>query len=208
MTTQPLNLFGFGNGWLKFRIKIPANVTFKIGLVDKWGNQNYVEFPANTTKYGLVRNGDWGQAAIPVSDIRGLAMDLRMLSYPFVILETNGASCTFALDDIYWDAGYVAGVGDDAAPARVNLSLAAAPNPFNAMTELSFELPAGERYQLVVCDAAGRAVRTFDGLGLAGRNVLRWDGRGDDGRLVASGVYYYHLRTRAGDAAAKVVLVK
>ena len=207
MTTQPLNLFGFGNGWLKFRIKIPANVTFKIGLVDKWGNQNYIDFPAGQTKYGLVRNGDWGQAAIPVNDIRGTLMDLRMLSYPFVILETNGASCTFALDDIYWDAGYVAGV-DGATPARVNLSLAAAPNPFNAMTQLSFELPEGQRYELFVRDVAGRTVRTFSGLGLPGRNLLSWDGRDDGGRSVASGVYYYQVRTAAGEAAAKVVLVK
>ena len=28
-----------------------------------------------------------------------------MLSYEFVILEVSGASCEFALDDIYWDGG-------------------------------------------------------------------------------------------------------
>ena len=67
--------------------------------------------PANQTTYGLVRDGEWGQASIPVSDIRGTAMDLRMLSYAFVILEENGAACEFALDDIYWDGGHHFGVG-------------------------------------------------------------------------------------------------
>ena len=28
-----------------------------------------------------------------------------MLSYEFVILEVNGISCEFALDDIFWDEG-------------------------------------------------------------------------------------------------------
>ncbi len=94
MSIQPLNLFDFGDGHLKFRIKIPANVTFKIGVIDSWSNQYYVEFPAYQTKYGLVRNGKWGQASIPVSDLRGTAIDLRMLSYAFVILEEHGSAAS------------------------------------------------------------------------------------------------------------------
>lgn len=105
LSIQPINLFNFGDGNLKFRIKIPANVSFKIGIIDAWGNQSYVDFPANQTTYGLIRDGNWGQASIPVEDIRGLLIDLRMLSYEFVILEVNGTSCEFALDDIYWEGG-------------------------------------------------------------------------------------------------------
>ncbi|MEM9351696.1 MAG: glycoside hydrolase family 16 protein [Planctomycetota bacterium] len=109
---QPLNLFDYGEGHLNFSINIPEDVTFKIGIIDTWGNQEYVEFPAFQTAYGLERNGEWGQASIPVSDIRGTAIDLRMLSYSFVILEENGATVEFALDDIYWDAPS-ASVGGD-----------------------------------------------------------------------------------------------
>jgi hypothetical protein len=94
-------------------------VTFKIGIIDAWGNQNYVEFPANQTKYGLARDGSWGEATIPVSDIRGLLIDLRMLSYAFVILEENGANCQLALDDIYWEGGPVV----SSAPHRRKLLL-------------------------------------------------------------------------------------
>jgi len=102
---QPLNLSNFSEGALNFMIKIPANVTFNIGVIDTWGNQNYVNFPANTTTYGLERNGEWGQASIPVSDLRGIAIDMRMLSYAFVILEDSGTACEFALDDIYYTGG-------------------------------------------------------------------------------------------------------
>jgi len=105
LPVQPLNLTNFSEGSLKFRIKIPANITFKIGVIDAWGNQHYVTFPANQATYGLVRDGEWGQATIPVSDLRGVAIDMRMLNYAFVILEENGASCEFGLDDIYYEGG-------------------------------------------------------------------------------------------------------
>ena len=106
MSHQPLNLFDFGEGHLNFSIKIPADVSFKIGIIDTWGNQEYVKFPAFRTTYGLERNGEWGQASIPIRDIRGTAIDLRMLSYSFAIVGEgeNADSAEFALDDIYWDA--------------------------------------------------------------------------------------------------------
>ncbi|MFN2169282.1 MAG: hypothetical protein ACK2U9_23855, partial [Anaerolineae bacterium] len=34
MSIQPLNLFDFGAGNLNFSIRIPAQVTFKIGIID------------------------------------------------------------------------------------------------------------------------------------------------------------------------------
>ena len=117
MSMQPVNLFDFADGYLKFMIDIPAHIAFQIGIIDAWGNQNYVNFPGNQTTYGLVRNGDWGQAAIPVGDLRGELIDLRLLTYEFVILEVNGAGCEFALDDIYWDGGAEC---DDAVPGDMN----------------------------------------------------------------------------------------
>jgi hypothetical protein len=207
MAMQPLNLFDFGEGHLKFRIKIPANVTFKIGIIDAWGNQEYVEFPAHTTTYGLVRDGEWGQAAIPVSDIRGTLIDLRMLSYAFVILEEHGVGCEFALDDIYWDDGG-AGVDDGAAAGAKLQLLPNAPNPFRASTSISFELPAVGDYEVVVYDVSGRRVRGLRGFGVAGVNTVRWDGRDSGGTRVASGIYYCHVKSDAGTATNTMVLVK
>lgn len=103
-SNAPLDLGSFGYGNIKFRIKIPANVTFKIGITDNGGHENYVTFPANQTAFGLERNGEWGQAVIPLQDIRG-NVDLSNLNYPFAILEQSGAQCQFAIDDIYWDGG-------------------------------------------------------------------------------------------------------
>jgi len=207
MSIQPLNLFDFPDGHLNFRIKIPANVTFKIGIIDAWNNQYYVSFPANQTKYGLVRDGQWGQASIPVVDIRGTAMDLRMMSYSFVILEENGVACEFALDDIYYDGGNVSGV-DDGVVVQRPAPLTNVPNPFNARTEIRFELPGGGSYELTVFDVAGRRVTGFRGIGSAGANAVSWDGRDDTGANMGSGVYYYTLQAGGNTASGKMVMVK
>ncbi len=191
LSNQPTNLFNFGDGFLKFRIKIPANVTFKIGVIDSWGNQYYVPFPANQTTYGLVRNGEWGQAAIPVSALRGPAIDLRMLAYEFVILEEQGTACEFALDDIYWSGGSTVAVGG-VGTGRAAL-LSNAPNPFQSSTQLRFVLPAAAPYEITVFDVAGQRITGFRGIGQAGPNAVRWNGRGDDGTVAAAGVYYYRL---------------
>jgi beta-glucanase (GH16 family) len=209
MSIQPLNLFDFGDGHLKFRIKIPAGITFKIGVIDSWGNQYYVAFPANQTTYGLVRDGQWGQASIPVSDIRGTAIDLRMLSYAFVILEEQGAACEFALDDIYWDAGTAAGIEDTGLAENDRLGLRSnAPNPFTSGTSIRFNLPAGGPYEIVVFDVAGRRVTGFQGVGSAGTNSVHWDGRSESGLDLASGTYFYHLKAGRYSETKKMTLVK
>ena len=209
MSIQPLNLFDFGDGHIKFMIKIPAYVTFKIGIIDSWGNQSYVSFPAHQTTYGLVRDGEWGQASIPVDDIRGLYIDLRMLSYAFVILEENGTACEFALDDIFWDAGIDTEVetADAAGPERIR-RLQNAPNPFNATTEIRFDLPSGGPYEIIVFDAAGRRVTGFRGIGNAGSNSLQWNGRDDSGRPVSSGSYFYRLESGERRGTGRMTLVQ
>jgi len=209
MAIQPLNLFDFGEGHLNFMINIPANVTFKIGVIDAWGNQYYVPFPAHQTTYGLVRNGEWGQASIPVSDLRGTAIDLRMLSYSFVILEENGTACEFALDDIYYDGGTVSAVDGGDQPAGQRLVLHSnAPNPFNARTAIRFDLPEGGAYEVVIFDVAGRRVRSFNGIGVTGANTLKWDGRDDSGRNQASGTFFYRLQAGKVSETRKMTMVK
>ena len=109
-TRQPLDLSNFlDDGELTFRIKIPANVSFRIGITDTFTNQNWVEFPANTTVHGLVRNGQWGQVRIPVSELQGGLLALQSTVYPFAIASIDGAFPTsefqFAIDDILWEGG-------------------------------------------------------------------------------------------------------
>jgi hypothetical protein len=141
--------------------------------------------------------------------LRGLAMDLRMLSYPFVILEEQGAACQFAIDDITWDGGTVTAVLDDDQAVRPGAGLlASAPNPFNARTEIRFELPSPQAYRVEVFDVSGRRVASFRGLGTAGLNAVSWDGRDDAGRALASGTFTYRLLTGGVQQTGKMTLAK
>jgi beta-glucanase (GH16 family) len=95
-------------GTMSFRIKIPANVAFKVGIGDTYTNQNWISFPANTTTYGLVRNGDWAQATIPVSTLAGSLIALQSLHDIFMIANDSpvpSSTFQFAIDDIVWDSG-------------------------------------------------------------------------------------------------------
>ena len=84
-----------------------------------------------------------------------------------------------------------------------------APNPFNPITTLRFGLPEAGEVQLVIYDMLGRPVRTLlSGVAQAGEYSLVWDGRDDAGRVAASGVYVYRLRTNAGTLVRRMTLVR
>jgi len=207
MANQPVDMSGLGSGFLKFMIKMPADVTFKIGINDTWGNESYVEFPANQKKYGLVRDGEWGQASIPISEIRGTKVDLRNLSYPFTILETNGKPCEFGLDDIYWDnrASGVAheALGSATRPARFRL-YNNFPNPFNPQTTITYTLPRTERVELTVYDLNGKTVQTLvSEIQPVGTHTIQWNA----GNL-SSGVYFSRLVAGEFVQVRKMILVK
>jgi subtilisin family serine protease len=80
------------------------------------------------------------------------------------------------------------------------------PNPFRPGPgrEVVIALPASlgaEGIEIDIMNLAGEKVRT-----LSGTNT--WDGRGDGGDLVASGLYFYFAKTSRGDAKGKLTLIK
>lgn len=100
-------------GTVKFKMKIPANVTFRVGIQDTYTNQGSVVFPANTTAYGMVRNGEWATATVPVSELAGSKVAVQsMLELFEVFSDPNNlpnAAFQFAIDDVVWDSGVPTG---------------------------------------------------------------------------------------------------
>lgn len=73
------------------------------------------------------------------------------------------------------------------------------PNPFRAGTAIAFQLPTSSRIELRVYDARGALMRTVADAAMgAGRHVMTWDGRNDQGSPVAAGVYFARLTTADG----------
>ena len=70
-------------------------------------------------------------------------------------------------------------------------------------------MPADGEVRLEIFDAAGRRVRTLvEGWAQAGVHRATWDGRDDDGREAASGIYLYRLRSGAYEQSHKMVLMR
>jgi len=82
------------------------------------------------------------------------------------------------------------------------------PNPFNPFTNLSFTLPEAANYSLNIYNVAGQLVRSYDGMGVAGLNVVSWDAKDNAGVEVASGVYFYKLIAGPHTATHKMVMMK
>ena len=80
-------------------------------------------------------------------------------------------------------------------------------NPFVRGTEVAFTLPREGPVRIGVFDVTGRRVRSIaSGNFAAGDHLVDWDGRGPDGALVATGVYF--IRLDAGGASRVVKVVK
>ena len=83
------------------------------------------------------------------------------------------------------------------------------PNPFNSDTVIEYQLPQPGEMQLEVYDLAGQRVTTLaSGSRAAGSYVLHWDGRDDDGRMLATGVHLYRLHTKVGLETRKLILLR
>ena len=83
------------------------------------------------------------------------------------------------------------------------------PNPFNPATVISFSLSRAGDVALDVFDILGRRVTTLaDGHWEAGNHRIVWDGRDDEGREVASGIYFYRLHADSFVKTRKMLLLK
>lgn len=84
------------------------------------------------------------------------------------------------------------------------------PNPFNPTTTIGFNVPAGgARVSLDVLSVAGRHVRSLaDREFSSGPHEVQWDGRDDEGREVASGLYFVRLSSGGDTSERKMTLLK
>ncbi|NKB70583.1 MAG: T9SS type A sorting domain-containing protein [Candidatus Latescibacteria bacterium] len=83
------------------------------------------------------------------------------------------------------------------------------PNPFNGGTAIPFVLPRPGAAELTVFNLLGQRVArlAIDPLG-AGPQTLYWDGRGRDGRPLATGLYIYRLQSGEWAQTRKLLLLR
>jgi len=99
--------------------------------------------------------------------------------------------------------------GGPAVRSFVNALGGNAPNPFRDETSISYSVAGPSHVALRIFDVTGRRVSTLEDRVLpSGEFRTRWDGRNDQGRSVASGVYFYRIDIGGWSRTERLVKLK
>jgi hypothetical protein len=83
------------------------------------------------------------------------------------------------------------------------------PNPFNAITNISFELAIDTWVEVEIINLLGQRVkRIAEGTYSPGRHSVVWDGTDERGKEVTTGVYFYRMKSDVGIVSKKMLLLK
>ncbi|HEX6790857.1 MAG TPA: T9SS type A sorting domain-containing protein [Candidatus Krumholzibacteria bacterium] len=97
----------------------------------------------------------------------------------------------------------------DEMPAARVLSISSFPNPFNPRTTIRYTVPSHGRVTVAIYDARGAQVATVvDRIHPPGAYGADWNGRGDRGEAVSSGIYFATVVHSGLRLSSKMVLLK
>ena len=83
------------------------------------------------------------------------------------------------------------------------------PNPFNPSTAIRFDIDRSEKVILQIYNNEGRLITTLiDNHMNAGSHEVSWNSKNDDGLTIASGVYYYILKTDGFVTSRKMTFIR
>ncbi len=83
------------------------------------------------------------------------------------------------------------------------------PNPFNPETTISFDLNKNQNVKLEIYNVKGQKVKTLCNDNLkAGNHKYIWNGRDQNNRKVASGVYFAKMTSKSLNKTQKMILMK
>ena len=84
------------------------------------------------------------------------------------------------------------------------------PNPFNPETNIEYSLKQSGQVQILIFNQLGQKVRTLvdEPKFQAGSYSVIWDGKDDNSKILASGTYYYQIRTDDFVSTKKAIFLK
>ncbi|MBC8204469.1 MAG: T9SS type A sorting domain-containing protein, partial [FCB group bacterium] len=187
-----------------FNVTDPINPSIA-GIYDADNNIYGITVSGN---YVYIAHGSYGMTILDVSNPADI--------YEVGWYNTPGTAYSIAADGDY---AYVAdyyyfGIYDCSLALPVeqrfndlksyNISLSAAPNPFNAKTVISFELRASSEVSLIVYDVQGRKIQSLvtGHLSLGAHEVV-WNAEG-----MSSGIYFARLEAGDFTQTQKLLLIK
>ncbi|MCY4605823.1 MAG: T9SS type A sorting domain-containing protein, partial [Gemmatimonadetes bacterium] len=83
------------------------------------------------------------------------------------------------------------------------------PNPFNASTQIAYDIASPGPVRLTIYNILGQPIRTLvNQFQPAGSYQVRWDARDQQGTALAAGVYLMRLYYPGGDQTRQLLLLK
>lgn len=79
------------------------------------------------------------------------------------------------------------------------------PNPFQSETTININLTKNQEIVLTIFDVNGKLVKTQLIDGIAGENVIKWNGKDNNGQDITNGMYFYKITFEEGSFFGKLV---
>ena len=153
-----------------------------------------------------------------VPDINTATLLMTVTDTVFIDMDqpTTDTYYFICAEDIHGNVGspvmvlYELPVGVNELPLPTEFALYQnAPNPFNPVTRINFDLPEACHVRLAVYNTSGQCVRVLsEGASPAGRFDVVWNGRDENGRDLSSGVYIYRLSAGSRVFTKRMTLVR
>ena len=133
-------------------------------------------------------------------DLPGTSMDPEILNVACSYPDTS--------EMVSFSTTNLGVIAQDGTPVQYNLSQNY-PNPFNPSTRISFDLVEPGQTTLIVYNLLGKRINLLINHKMnAGHHSLEWNGLDLSGQPVASGVYFYELRSGGYIAKKKMLLLR
>lgn len=128
-------------------------------------------------------------------------------SYAAVFHATSATEDTIYSPHIqvHFHGPYSPGVAEPAEVLRIEL---AGTNPFEAPPWISYSIGVPTEVSIRVYDVSGKLVEILHDGELSGKGTLHWNGKDQEGRTLAAGLYFVRILTPQFDRTHKIVLVR
>jgi hypothetical protein len=153
------------------------------------------------------QNTEWEMAGF----VNGHGNSNSVLSYSFQDNNPPAGKLQYRIKQLDNNGGfkYYGPLSVEADAIKEYKLLQNSPNPFNPSTAIKFQLPQNTFVTIKVYDQIGREVTTLlDKETTAGSHIVYWNGRDNNGQIVASGIYLYKLTAGPYTETRKMSLLK
>jgi len=145
---------------------------------------------------------DWEEVEIDLSGYTGMAQ-LRFVMGSAGLITGEG----WYIDDIYYTNP--TGISDNSIIPKVTSLNGNYPNPFNPTTTIAYSLSKEAHVNIEIFNMKGQKVRTLKNEEqTAGDYNAVWNGKDDNSKPAASGVYFYKMEAGNIQQTKKMILMK